>query len=175
MINEFSDRRFPCAQYVPAGPGYEDVPLSSKICSQKGAVAGQDYVDGDAFINTSYRYFSSHLWRNYGIILGFFFFFLAAYIICSELVRAKPSKGEILVFPRGKIPAFVKKSRRDGDLEGARPSRSSSLIMRVMTAPRQSSSKPRSSTGKMYATTSKSKERHAESWIISMDGSSQER
>lgn len=119
MINEFSDRRFPCAQYVPAGPGYEDVPLSSKICSQKGAVAGQDYVDGDAFINTSYRYFSSHLWRNYGIILGFFFFFLAAYIICSELVRAKPSKGEILVFPRGKIPAFVKKSRRDGDLEGA--------------------------------------------------------
>ncbi|PKX99341.1 pleiotropic drug resistance family ABC transporter [Aspergillus novofumigatus IBT 16806] len=118
MINEFSDRKFPCAQYLPAGPGYENVPLSSKICSQKGAVAGQDYVEGDAFINTSYRYFSSHLWRNYGIILGFFFFFLAAYIICSELVRAKPSKGEILVFPRGKIPAFVKKSRRDGDLEG---------------------------------------------------------
>ncbi|KAA8648327.1 hypothetical protein EYZ11_005730 [Aspergillus tanneri] len=113
MINEYSGRQFPCALYVPSGPGYENAPLSSRICSGNGAQAGLDYIDGDTFINSTYRYYRSHLWRNYGIILGFLFFSLAAYIVCSELVRAKPSKGEILVFPRGKIPAFAKKSLRD--------------------------------------------------------------
>ncbi|KKK23290.1 hypothetical protein ARAM_005641 [Aspergillus rambellii] len=116
MINEFSEKQFPCALYLPAGPGYENAPLSSKICSGSGAVAGQNYIDGDTYLNTSFRYFRSHLWRNYGIILGFMFFFLAAYIVCSEFVRAKPSKGEILVFPRGKIPAFAKKVHRDEEV-----------------------------------------------------------
>ncbi|KAI9367540.1 ABC-2 type transporter-domain-containing protein [Aspergillus egyptiacus] len=113
MINEFSGRRFPCELYVPDGEGYTEAPPSSKICSGRGAVAGEAFIDGDSFIEASYQYNSSHMWRNYGIILAFMFFFLAAYIICSEIVRAKPSKGEILVFPRGKIPAFAKEVRRD--------------------------------------------------------------
>ncbi|RAL04636.1 pleiotropic drug resistance family ABC transporter [Aspergillus ibericus CBS 121593] len=117
MINEFSDRRFPCAQYVPSGPGYENTPITSKICSKNGAVAGQDYIDGDRYLNISFEYYRSHLWRNYGILLGFLFFSLACYIISSELVRAKPSKGEILVFPRGKIPAFVRRVPGDDDVE----------------------------------------------------------
>ncbi|KAK1142767.1 Multidrug resistance protein [Aspergillus melleus] len=113
MINEYSHRHFDCATYVPSGPGYENTPLSSKICSGNGAEAGLDYIDGDTYLNTTFQYYHSHLWRNYGILLGFLFFSLAAYIVCSELVRAKPSKGEILVFPRGKIPAFTKKAHQD--------------------------------------------------------------
>lgn len=113
MVNEFSDRRFDCGLYVPTGPDYADAPLSSRICSGRGAVAGEDYIDGDNYLNTSFEYYESHLWRNYGIIVAFMIFFLAAYIVCTELVRAKPSKGEILVFPRGKIPAFAKEVRRD--------------------------------------------------------------
>jgi ABC-type multidrug transport system ATPase subunit len=38
---------------------------------------------------------------------------LVLYIFCSELIRAKPSKGEVLVFPRGKMPAFVKNVRKE--------------------------------------------------------------
>ncbi|KAL5338916.1 ABC-2 type transporter-domain-containing protein [Aspergillus crustosus] len=116
MVNEFSDRAFPCGSYVPDGDQYRDAPLTSKICSGRGAVPGQDYIDGDQYIEISFQYYRSHLWRNYGIILAFMFFSLAAYIICSELVRAKPSKGEILVFPRGKIPAFAKEVRRDEEV-----------------------------------------------------------
>lgn len=119
MINEFSGRQFDCAAYVPSGPGYGNTPLSSKICSGKGAVAGQDYIDGDRYLEVSFEYYRSHLWRNFGILLGFLFFSLAAYVVCSELVRAKPSKGEILVFPRGKIPAFAKKVHQEGDLENS--------------------------------------------------------
>ncbi|KAL4799885.1 ABC-2 type transporter-domain-containing protein [Aspergillus venezuelensis] len=110
MVNEFSGRRFDCGLYVP---NYEAASLENKICSGRGALPGNDFIDGDAFLNTSYEYYRSHLWRNYGILCAFLLFFLGAYIICSEYVRAKPSKGEILVFPRGKIPAFAKEVRRD--------------------------------------------------------------
>ena len=121
MINEFSGRQFKCTQYTP---NYADAPVGSKICPQKGAIAGQEYVDGDTFINISYEYYASHLWRNFGILLGFFFFSLAGYLISSELVRALPSKGEVLVFPRGSIPAFAKKSKapEDDDVEKAHAS-----------------------------------------------------
>lgn len=119
MVNEFSDRRFPCERFVPAGPTYRDVPLQYKICSVNGADAGERTVSGDAYINTTFGYYESHLWRNFGIIVAFFVFFLAAYIFASEIVRAKPSKGEILVFPRGKIPAFAKKAQQDDDTEDA--------------------------------------------------------
>lgn len=122
MINEFSGRQFECTAFAPAGPGYQNAPMSSKICPQKGAVAGQTYVSGEAFINTSYEYYGSHLWRNFGILVGFFFFSLAGYIVSAELVRASPSKGEVLVFPRGKIPAFVKQNSRgtsEDDAESA--------------------------------------------------------
>ncbi|OJJ46232.1 hypothetical protein ASPZODRAFT_133248 [Penicilliopsis zonata CBS 506.65] len=115
MINEFSERRFPCSQYIPSGPGYENVPADSRICNGDGAVAGESYIDGDKYINTAFQYYRSHLWRNFGILVIFFVAFLILYIICSELVRAKPSKGEILVFPRGKIPAFAKRTQADGD------------------------------------------------------------
>jgi ATP-binding cassette subfamily G (WHITE) protein 2 (PDR) len=119
MVNEFSDRRFPCERFVPAGPMYQDVSLQYKICSVNGADAGERTVSGDAYINTTFEYYESHLWRNFGIIVAFFVFFLAAYIFASEIVRAKPSKGEILVFPRGKIPAFAKKVQQDDDPEDA--------------------------------------------------------
>ncbi|KAL3473350.1 ABC-2 type transporter-domain-containing protein [Aspergillus californicus] len=116
MINEFSDRTFPCGQYIPDGPQYADAPITSKICSGRGAVAGENFIDGDNYINTSFQYYASNMWRNYGILLAFLLFFLALYIICSEIVRAKPSKGEILVFPRGKIPAFAKQIRHDEEV-----------------------------------------------------------
>lgn len=119
MVNEFSDRRFPCERFVPAGRMYQDVSLQYKICSVNGANAGERTVSGDAYINTTFEYYESHLWRNFGIIVAFFVFFLAAYIFASEIVRAKPSKGEILVFPRGKIPAFAKKVQQDDDPEDA--------------------------------------------------------
>lgn len=110
MINEFSDRPFPCAQgeLLPGDPRVSNIPQASVICSQKGAKAGDLFVDGDAFINVSYQYFKEHMWRNFGIIIAFFVFFTWTYLVATELVNAKPSKGEVLVFPRRKIPSAMK-------------------------------------------------------------------
>ncbi|CAI7673956.1 unnamed protein product [Penicillium pancosmium] len=118
IVNEFSGRHFPCSTYIPSGGSYDSAPQSSRICSQKGAFAGDNYIDGDTYINTTFNYYKEHLWRNFGILVAFFFGFLAIYVVSSEYIRAKPSKGEVLVFPRGKIPAFAKKARQE-DSEAA--------------------------------------------------------
>ncbi|XAO22858.1 hypothetical protein I312_101633 [Cryptococcus bacillisporus CA1280] len=104
MINEFHGREYACSMFVPSGPGYEGATGEEHVCSTVGAVAGSSVVNGDAYINGSYQYYHAHKWRNFGILIGFFLFLTAVYLLATELITAKKSKGEILVFPRGKIP-----------------------------------------------------------------------
>lgn len=113
MVNEFHNRRFACDQLAP-GFG----PLENSICAVKGAVAGQDYIEGDAWMNVSYEYYNSHKWRNFGILWVFMIGLCIVYLIAAEKVSAKKSKGEILVFRRGHIPAALTKSTPD-DAEAA--------------------------------------------------------
>lgn len=63
MANEFHNRQFPCATMVPQGPGYENLPADSHVCSVVGAMPGSPMVDGDRFINESYKYYNENKWR----------------------------------------------------------------------------------------------------------------
>jgi len=63
MINEFGNRRFPCGNYIPSGPGYGNASPLEKVCSTPGATLGADFVEGTAYLETSFRYKTSHLWR----------------------------------------------------------------------------------------------------------------
>jgi ATP-binding cassette, subfamily G (WHITE), member 2, PDR len=114
MVNEFSHRTFPCSQYVPSGPGYDDVGALNRACNARGSRPGEDFVDGDAYINTSFQYYHSHLWRNLGIIIAFLITFAITYFYATEKISALPSKGEVLVFLRGHQP-----KRRQGEDEEA--------------------------------------------------------
>ena len=101
MVNEFSGRSFPCALFVPRGPGYDNVSALSRICSTVGAAAGSSTVDGNEYLALSFQYYRSHLWRNLGIIYAFVVFFVGTYLTATEFISAKKSKGEVLVFRRG--------------------------------------------------------------------------
>lgn len=58
MINEFHGRDFPCVSFIPSyGSGLQ------RSCSTVGSVPGQDFVNGDIYINTAYAYQHSHKWR----------------------------------------------------------------------------------------------------------------
>lgn len=59
IANEFHGREFSCASFVPA---YPDLAGDTFICLQKGAVAGQRYVNGEDYINVAYGYYYSHVW-----------------------------------------------------------------------------------------------------------------
>ncbi|KAG4275396.1 ATPase [Fusarium proliferatum] len=118
MINEFHGRNFTCNKFVPSSTidGYQDVSPDNRACSTVGRVPGQDFVNGDAYINSQYKYYHAHKWRNVGILIGFVIFFHIVYIVATEYVSAKKSKGEILVFRRGNMPAT---SRGKVDSEAA--------------------------------------------------------
>ena len=104
MINEFRNRRFDCTNFVPVGPSYNNVGSLEHVCSTVGAVAGQNFVDGDQYIELSFNYSASHLWRNLGILIAFMFGLGAAYLTATEYISAQKSKGEVLLFRRGMVP-----------------------------------------------------------------------
>ena len=62
-MNEFHTLDGSCASLVPSGAGYENITLSNQVCATVGAVSGSSTVDGDRFVNLSYGYSHSHLWR----------------------------------------------------------------------------------------------------------------
>ncbi|KAK6537823.1 hypothetical protein TWF694_010726 [Orbilia ellipsospora] len=119
VVNEFSGRNFTCSQYIPSGPGYENISGNSRVCSATSSVAGQEVVSGDQYINVSFQYYKSHMWRNLGIVWAYVVFFCAVYIIASDKITAAKSKGEVLVFKQGKLPSKSKKN--SDDIEGAAP------------------------------------------------------
>ncbi|KAI9806468.1 MAG: hypothetical protein M1833_003655 [Piccolia ochrophora] len=116
MVNEFSGQSYECSSFVPTGPGYGN--LDNVICATVGATAGSTVVNGDAYINSSFDYYASHRWRNFGIIVGFVFLLMGTYLAAAEFISAKKSKGEVLVFRRGHTPAALTKSSPD-DAEAA--------------------------------------------------------
>jgi ABC-type multidrug transport system ATPase subunit len=116
MVNEFSGRDIPCVQYVPSGIGYENASDLNRVCVTTGAEAGSSYVNGDTWLSVNYGYVKSHLWRNLGILWALCFFFCFTHLMTTEYISAKKSKGEVLLFPRTKVPAL---SSGKDDEEGA--------------------------------------------------------
>ncbi|TRM65094.1 ABC-2 type transporter-domain-containing protein [Schizophyllum amplum] len=114
MVNEFDGRVFDCSAFVPSGPGYENLTDDQFICATTGAMPGSRVVYGRDYVNTTYGYYRSHVWRNFGILIGFMVFFCATHLLATEKISARKSKGEVLVFRRGHLP-----KRRGIDPEAA--------------------------------------------------------
>ncbi|PHH82186.1 hypothetical protein CDD82_6744 [Ophiocordyceps australis] len=104
VANEFHGREFTCSAIIPP---YSPPVGSSWICAASGAVAGRRTVSGDAFIAADYRYHYSHVWRNFGILIGFLVFFLCLYFLATELNSTTTSTAEALVFQRGHVPQHL--------------------------------------------------------------------
>ena len=60
------------------------------------------YVSGDSYVQASFQYSYSHIWRDLGIVIAFWLFFIAAYLIATEMNSSTSSKAEVLLFLRGK-------------------------------------------------------------------------
>ncbi|KAL8992955.1 MAG: hypothetical protein Q9188_007455, partial [Gyalolechia gomerana] len=91
-------------EYVPQGPGYGDVSPDEKICAITGAAAGADFVDGDTYLAVNFNYHADHLWRNLGVMVALMVFGCFVYLLATEYISAKKSKGEVLLFQRGRVP-----------------------------------------------------------------------
>ena len=114
IANEFHGREFTCSQIVPP---YSPLVGDSWICASAGAVAGRSTVSGDAYIEATYGYLYSHVWRNFGILIAFLVGFMAIYFAAVELNSSVTSTAEALVFQRGHIPAHLDPKRAGKDEE----------------------------------------------------------
>ncbi|EGP83324.1 ABC transporter [Zymoseptoria tritici IPO323] len=115
VANEFHAREFECSQFIPT---YTQFGGETFICSVVGAVAGELTVTGDAYIAEMYGYYYSHVWRNFGILLAFFFAFMVIYFVAVELNSSTSSTAEVLVFRRGHVPAYMQNIDKPGKEDG---------------------------------------------------------
>ncbi|RMZ87573.1 hypothetical protein DV736_g5212, partial [Chaetothyriales sp. CBS 134916] len=106
MANEFHGKDIPCVSFnlVPNGPAYADTGFQS-CAGVGGALPGQGYVTGDAYLN-SLSYSHSHLWRNFGIVWAWWFFFAALTIFFTAHWKDSSEAGVLLV-PRSKVKKQV--------------------------------------------------------------------
>ncbi|KAM0548856.1 hypothetical protein ACHAPJ_009712 [Fusarium lateritium] len=100
FLNEFVGQEYPCSDFVPHGPGYENLGDGEYVCNVAGSVPGQSFVRGEAYLETSFGFVNSHRWRNFGIIIALTVFFMVLHLITTEYVASERSKGEVLVFLR---------------------------------------------------------------------------
>lgn len=126
MINEFNGREFSCSTLIPSGTGYANISPSQQICSAVGAVAGSSNVAGLAFISESYQYNPANKWRNVGILCVFIVGLCCCYLLATEVISAKKSKGEVLLFRRGHTPTALAKANPDEEVAAAAIGRSQS-------------------------------------------------
>jgi ABC-type multidrug transport system permease subunit len=63
MVNEFWDRTFACASFVPQGSEYDGVSPLSRTCAVVGSRAGVGFVSGEDYLRLSFGFEKTHLWR----------------------------------------------------------------------------------------------------------------
>ncbi|KAJ5168761.1 CDR ABC transporter [Penicillium canariense] len=109
MANEFHNLGIKCEPpyIVPDGPNTSS---SHQSCAIQGSSPDTLIVQGSDYIKTAYTYSRSHLWRNFGIIIGWFLFFVSLTMLGMEI--QKPNKGgsSVTVFKRGEAPKAIQEA-----------------------------------------------------------------
>ncbi|KAK5991913.1 ABC multidrug transporter atrF [Cladobotryum mycophilum] len=113
VANEFTGLDLDCVPpyLVPQVPGASP---QYQSCALKGSEPGQTSVDGAAYIKQSFGYTRSHLWRNFGFLWAFFFFFVFLTAVGNEIMKPNAGGGAITVFKRGQVPKKIEKSIEAG-------------------------------------------------------------
>ncbi|KAJ4253389.1 ATP-binding cassette transporter snq2 [Fusarium torreyae] len=109
MANEFAYLELDCEPpyLVPQGP---DARPQNQGCTLAGASLGSTTVSGADYIQQSFTYTRSHLWRNFGFLWAFFIFFVFLTALGMELMKPNVGGGAITVFKRGQVPKKVEES-----------------------------------------------------------------
>ena len=99
MVNEFHKLELLCVppQLIPP---YGN--LANQGCALPGAVPGSTTVDGEAYLHAQLNYSYSHLWRNVGVIVAFWAFFVLMTLSGLEMtLKARKGGGTVNVYKKG--------------------------------------------------------------------------
>ncbi|KAH8179132.1 ABC-2 type transporter domain-containing protein [Sarocladium implicatum] len=116
VANEFAGMTLDCegVYLVPQVPGASP---QYQSCALAGSEPGSTVVQGSNYIEQSFTYSRSHLWRNFGFLWAFFLFFVLVTAVGMELMKPNAGGGAITVFKRGQVPRKVEESIETGGHE----------------------------------------------------------
>jgi ATP-binding cassette subfamily G (WHITE) protein 2 (SNQ2) len=99
--NEFAGRTMQCSpsQLVPQGPGVDP---AYQGCALTGAPPNSNTVPGADYLQTSFNYSRSNLWRNFGVVIAFAVLYLIVTVVGTETLSFVKSGGGALVFKKSK-------------------------------------------------------------------------
>ena len=103
VSDEFYDRQIACApsQIVPNGAGYDN-PAYQGCSFTGGQQVGQLSISGSTYLQTSYNYTRSHLWRNFGVVIAFTALYILVTALAAEIFDFSVGGGGALEFKRSK-------------------------------------------------------------------------
>ena len=113
MANEFYNLNIECVPpyLVPLGPGATP---EHQSCLIRGSQPGQTVVNGANYIMTAFTYTRAHLWRNIGIMIAFWLFFVFLTALGMELQKPNAGGGAVTIFKRGQAPKSVERAMEKG-------------------------------------------------------------
>jgi ATP-binding cassette subfamily G (WHITE) protein 2 (SNQ2) len=99
--NEFSGRTMECSpdQLVPQGPGVDP---AYQGCALPGSPPSSNSVPGADYLQTSFNYSRSNLWRNFGVVIAFSILYLVVTVVGTETLSFVKGGGGALVFKKNK-------------------------------------------------------------------------
>lgn len=100
MANEFGGLGLQCVspQYVPYGGSYDNQTANYRGCTVLGADS-MGMIDGATYIRDQYSYSTGHIWRGFGVLIGFWIFFLGVTALGFEL-RDNQGGSSVLLYKR---------------------------------------------------------------------------
>jgi len=107
FANEFHRLTLKCngAYVIPRNipgviEGFFDGVGPNQMCSLPGAIPGNDFVTGTDYMHAAFRYSKAHIWRNFGILIGFFIFFMFLQGFFLETLNHGAAHLAIVVFKK---------------------------------------------------------------------------
>lgn len=100
LSNELEGLVFECVprQLAPFGPGYIGAPAG---CAIKGAERGATFVTGNAYLESALGFSTSHIWRNFGIVMAWWTVYVVLGCIAIENVPAAGSGRGVTLYKIG--------------------------------------------------------------------------
>jgi ATP-binding cassette subfamily G (WHITE) protein 2 (SNQ2) len=103
MVNEFDGLDIACVapNLIPSG---RSVDSRFQSCTVQGSRPGASSVSGRDYLEVSFGFRKSHLWRNLGIIFAFLFFFVGVTALGMELQGPSQGSSGVTIFKRDQTP-----------------------------------------------------------------------
>lgn len=101
LTNELSSRKMQCdtSQLVPQGP---DVLPEYQGCAISGAAVNAHQVTGSDYLQATYSYSRSNLWRNFGVIIAFGVLYVLITVLATGAIDFTQGGGGALIFKKSK-------------------------------------------------------------------------